>query len=103
MEEPYGEGLSSHTGPESCEVVREGSGEALTGVRAGRLWSRETPFASGVPTPSPGAEGHTGRLVSARGVPGSTRSETPSTHGSTSRGTREIPRLAWEMLPRAEQ
>ena len=36
MEVSYGEGIASHTGPESCVAVREGSGEALTGVGAGR-------------------------------------------------------------------
>ena len=36
MEELYAEGLATHGGPESCAVAREGSGEALTGVRAGR-------------------------------------------------------------------
>lgn len=36
MEVPYGAGVATHTGPESCAVVREGDGEALTGdVRAG--------------------------------------------------------------------
>ena len=35
MEELYIEGLASHDGPESCAGVREGAGEALTGVRAG--------------------------------------------------------------------
>jgi len=36
MEELYAEGLASHGGPESCVAFREGRGEALTGVRAGR-------------------------------------------------------------------
>lgn len=36
MEEPYTEGLATRGGPESCVGVREGMGEALTGVRAGR-------------------------------------------------------------------
>jgi len=41
MKVPYGEGLASHTGPESCVYTRKGIGEALTGeVRAGLL-SRE--------------------------------------------------------------
>jgi len=37
MQESYGEGVATHTGPESCAAVRE----ALTGVRAGRVFSRE--------------------------------------------------------------
>lgn len=36
METLYTEGLATHGGPESCAGVREGVGEALTGVRAGR-------------------------------------------------------------------
>jgi transposase len=36
----YGEGLASHTGPESCGDVREGAFEALTGVRIGRVIER---------------------------------------------------------------
>ena len=51
MEESYGEGVATHTGPESCAVVREGRGEALTGGRAGRVSSRESLDHSGVPTP----------------------------------------------------
>ncbi len=41
MKVPYVEGLASHVGPESCVHIREGAGEALTGVRAGRVLSRE--------------------------------------------------------------
>jgi hypothetical protein len=41
MREPYGEGLAAHTGPESCVGAREGVGEALTGVHAGWVLSRE--------------------------------------------------------------
>jgi hypothetical protein len=29
MKEPYGEGLATHTGPESCGAAREGGIEAL--------------------------------------------------------------------------
>ncbi len=50
MRESYGEGLASHTGPESCAGVREGLGEALTGVHAGRVLSREMLLDSRVPT-----------------------------------------------------
>ena len=39
MRESDTEGLAIHGGPESCVCVREGVGEALTGVRAG--WAIE--------------------------------------------------------------
>jgi hypothetical protein len=41
MEEPYGEGVASHTDPESCAASREAGGEALTGAHAGGVLSRE--------------------------------------------------------------
>ena len=41
MKESYGEGVATHTGPESCGAVREVRDGALTGVHAGRVWSRE--------------------------------------------------------------
>jgi hypothetical protein len=41
MKVSYGEGLATHTGSESCIGVRKGVGEALTGVRAGQVLSRE--------------------------------------------------------------
>jgi hypothetical protein len=40
MEEPYGEGLASRTGPESCADSRKAGREALTGVHAGGVLSR---------------------------------------------------------------
>jgi RNA-directed DNA polymerase len=41
MKEPYGEGLASHTGPESCARNCKVEGEALTGAQAGGVFSRE--------------------------------------------------------------
>ena len=38
MKESYGEGVAIHTGPESCGNVSNGMAEALTGVRAGRVF-----------------------------------------------------------------
>ena len=49
MEGLYVEGVATHGGPESCAVVCEGGGEALTGARAGRaIEPRNVQF--GVPT-----------------------------------------------------
>jgi len=40
MKESYGEGVATRTGPESCAAAREGRDEALTGIRAGQVFSR---------------------------------------------------------------
>ena len=92
MEVSYGEGLASHTGPESCADAREGRGEALTGERAGRVLSREIcGQLRGADAVETGGRPHRSRRQrETRADPA--RSETPSTHGSTSRGSREIPR-----------
>jgi hypothetical protein len=47
MRESYVKGLAAHSGPESCGGAREGVVEALTGVRAGRVFSRETTIPPG--------------------------------------------------------
>jgi RNA-directed DNA polymerase len=47
MKESDVEGVANHDGPESCAGSREGAGEALTGVRAGWVLSRETPVFRG--------------------------------------------------------
>ena len=41
MKESYGEGVASHTDPESCTGLRKEESEALTGARTGPVWSRE--------------------------------------------------------------
>jgi len=92
MQESYGEGVASHTGPESCANDREVVGEALTGVRAGRISSRES-FGQlrGADAVETGGRPHRARRYrETRADPA--RSETPSTHGNTSHGNREIPR-----------
>ena len=40
----YVEGPATHDGPGSCVGVREGAGEALTGVHAGRAIQPEMPI-----------------------------------------------------------
>ena len=71
MKESYGEGIASHTGPKSCAGVRKGAGEALTGVHAGPVLSREIVAPPqggyfGVPTLLRIAEGHTVSAAMAR-------------------------------------
>ena len=41
MKEPYGEGVASHTDPESCVVSREAGHEALIGAHVDGVLSRE--------------------------------------------------------------
>lgn len=98
MKESYGEGLATHTGPESCVVVREGRGEALTGGSAGWVLSRESSEPPRKRWPLRGADAV---QVSGRPHPGRrqretprdpARSETPGMHGRSLHGKREIPR-----------
>ena len=92
MEVSHGEGVATHTGPESCAVDREVAGEALTGESAGRVSSREiSGQLRGADVVDTGGRQHRShRQREMREDPA--RSETPSTHGSTSHGNREIPR-----------
>jgi hypothetical protein len=84
MKESYGEGRATHTGPESCAAVRE----ALTGVRAGRVFSRERNLLWDADAVEEGGRPHpTRRHGKTRWSPA--RSETPSMSGHTSRENRE--------------
>ena|SRR5437870_5791693 len=92
MKESYGEGLATHTGPESCGVARKGGVEALTGVRAGRVLSRERHIHRDADAVGGRGRLHLGhRYREVLGDPA--RSETPCTYGSTSRENREVPCL----------
>ena len=89
MEESYVEGLATHGGPESCAVARKSGGEALTGVRAGRVSSRERQLLWGADAVGGCGRPHLGRRYrEASRDPA--RSQTPSTYGNTLRGNREI-------------
>ena len=91
MQVPYGEGVANHTAPESCAVVREGGGEALTGVRAGRVLSREIHLPQAADAVGSGGRPHPARRQrETRRKPA--RSEAPSTHGSITHESRETPR-----------
>ena len=98
MQESYGEGLATHIGPESCVSVRKGAGEALTGVRAGRVLSRVSNAPLQMQRALRGADAVeiSGRQHLRRRF-GKTlrdlaRSQTPSMCGNTLRGNREVPR-----------
>jgi len=90
MKESYGEGLATHTGPESCGVVREDGVEASTGERAGRVFSRESTFLRGADAVRRGGRSHRVRRHR-KTYPNPARSETPCTLGHTMCGNREIP------------
>jgi RNA-directed DNA polymerase len=93
MRESYGEGLAAHTGPESCAVVREDGHEALTGERAGRVFSRERILLRDADAVEEGGRPHPARRQSkTRRSPA--RSKTPSMSGHTSRENRESPWLS---------
>ncbi len=66
MKEPYGEGVASHTGPESCGRGSNGTAEALIGVRTGQVLSREILLNSGVLTLWDDTEGNIGYIAIAR-------------------------------------
>jgi hypothetical protein len=68
MKESYDEGVANHIDPESCAEDRKGLSEALTGARAGWVWSRGILLKSREPTWWDEAEGNNGRIDSARGV-----------------------------------
>jgi RNA-directed DNA polymerase len=91
MKEPYGEGVASHTDPESWRRGREGTPQALTGARAGRVLSREER--------NPGCRRRHGERKATPSQPPDARlcgdparSETPGTFGTSLRENREIPR-----------
>lgn len=101
MKESYVESLASHDGPESCAGGGNSVGEALTGVRAGWVLSRENhaPPRGGLLRGADAVEagGRPHRARRQREVrPDPARSETPRTHGNTSHENREIPRPSAE-------
>src|SRR5690349_7900062 len=90
MKKSYESGVATHIGPESCGAACKGGVEALTGERAGRVFSRVRTFLRDAD-----AVRRSGRLHPVhryREVYGSpARSETPCTYVDTSCGNREIP------------
>ena len=90
MREPYIEAVANHDGPESGAVTREGGGEARTGVRAGRVFSREINAWGADAVVGSGRQHETARYRERRLGPA--RSETPRMHGISKRENREISR-----------
>jgi hypothetical protein len=87
------EGIASHVGPESCGDDCKVIIEALTGEGVGRVLSLENLALWGADAVLSG--GRPKRLLRQREERSHpTWSETPRTHRSISRGSREIPGLA---------
>ena len=91
MQKSYECDVATHIGPESCGAARKGGVEALTGERAGRVFSRVRNLLRDADAVRRSGRPH--RVHRYREVLLSpARSETPCTYASTSRGNREIPR-----------
>jgi|SRR6516165_10137150 len=90
MKKSYECEVATHIGPESCGAAREGSVEALTGERAGRVFSRVRNLLRDADAVRRCGRLHpVHRYREVQGRPA--RSETPCTYVNTSRGNREIP------------
>src|SRR5467141_3749246 len=90
MQKSYECELATHIGPESCGAARKSGVEALTGERAGRVFSRVSFFLRDAD--AVGESGRLHRVHRYREVCQSpARSEIPSTYVNTSLGNREIP------------
>jgi hypothetical protein len=89
MKKSYESGVATHIGPESCGAAREGGVEALTGERAGRVFSRVIELRDADAVRRSGRRNRAHRYREVCQSPA--RSETPCTYGDTSLGNREIP------------
>ena len=90
MKKSYECEVATHIGPESCGAAREGSVEALTEERAGRVFSRVRNLLRDADAVRRCGRPH--RVHRYREVCLSPAwSETPSTYADTSQGNREIP------------
>jgi hypothetical protein len=106
MKESYECEVAIHIGPESCGAAREGGVEALTGERAGRVFSREKHLLRDADVV--GGSGRLHPMCRYREAHGSpARSQTPCTYGNTLPGNREIPRspqteLVWGRIGKSK-
>ena len=97
MQKSYESGLATHIGPESCGAARKGGVEALTGERAGRVFSRVRNLLRDADAVGESGRHHpVHRFREVQGSPA--RSETPCTYVDTSRGNREIPSPPWAAI-----
>ena len=92
MKEPYVEGVANHNGPESCTYIGNGASEALTGVYAGEVLSREI-MTLGCRRDSGLGRQYDGARYRKCFI-GPTRSETFACVEHSVRENREIPRTA---------
>jgi hypothetical protein len=90
MQKSYESGSATHIGPESCGAARKGGVEALTGERAGRVFSRVRNLLRDADAVRRSGRPHlVCRYREVHENPA--RSETSSTYADTSHGNREIP------------
>ena len=82
--------VATHIGPESYGAARKGGVEALTGERAGRVFSRVRTLLRDADAVGESGRQHPMHRYGEVHL-GPARSETPCTYGSTLRGNREIP------------
>ena len=88
MRVSHSQGLANQADPKSCYRQSNLSGEALTGERTGRVWSREMRklrSADGLGNPGRQHRTHRPREMGA----GSARSKTPHMSGNALHGNRE--------------
>ena len=92
MQKSYECDIATHIGPESCGAARESGVEALTGGRAGRVFSRVRHLLRDADAVRRSGRLH--RVHRYREVlQNPARSKTPCTYVDTSLGNREIPGL----------
>jgi RNA-directed DNA polymerase len=93
------EGLANHTDPESCASFGNGAREALTGERAGRVWSPEIGLFLGADALLTRGRQQRGRRYGKAPLH-LAGSKPPRMHGNSVCGTREALHLAWTIAPR---
>src|SRR5258708_16172902 len=90
MQKSCGWGTGAHIGPGSCGAARKGGVEALTGERAGRVFSRVRQLLRDADAVRRSGRPHLERRYR-EALQSPARSETPCTYADTSCGNREIP------------